>query len=244
MSTITLVQLNIERDKHFDRIFPFLKEIQPDILCVQEITDHSVIRFEQELGYHSFFVPMYNRVENGVAFAQGIAIFSTLPFKKTWSKQYGGFEGSLPDYVQTDPTIMHDSLIFTLAFAEIEHDNALYRFATTHFPWTAQGAATDFQRKDMHNILTLLATTGEVILTGDFNAPRGGEIFGMLADTYKDNVPTKYTSSIDGSLHRAGPLPYMVDGIFSSPGYQVSNVTMYKGLSDHCGFVATIQARD
>ena len=78
------------------------------------------------------------------------------------------------------------------------------------------------------------------MLCGDFNAPRGGEIFGLLAQKYKDNVPQKYTTSIDGILHRAGPLPFMVDGLFSTPGYTVSHVEMVCGISDHCALIANV----
>lgn len=244
MSSLTLVQLNIERDKHLDRIFPFLQSINPDVVCVQEVTDHTIPRFEHELGYHSFFVPMYRRVENGVAFKQGVAVFSKVPFSKTWSQQYGGFVGPLPEYVQTDPVTMHRMHKYELAFAEIEKGRTLFRVATTHFPWTAEGSATDFQRQDMHTLLQILSHTGAVVLTGDFNAPRGEEIFTMLAEQYTDNIPVDILSSIDGTLHKAGPLPYMVDGIFSSPHYLASNVTMHTNVSDHCAFVATIDARD
>src|SRR3569623_473248 len=111
-----------------------------------------------------------------------------------------------------------------LAMADIERDGEMFRIATTHFPVTAHGEATDFQREDMKNLLSLLEKEGEFVLTGDFNAPRGGEIFAELASRYKDNIPPTITTSIDGMLHRAGQLPHMVDGIFSTPGYLVSNV--------------------
>ncbi len=78
------------------------------------------------------------------------------------------------------------------------------------------------------------------VLCGDFNAPRGGEIFSELAARYRDNIPAQYTTSIDASLHRAGDLQLMVDGIFTTPEYQASSVLLHSGVSDHYAVTADI----
>jgi endonuclease/exonuclease/phosphatase family metal-dependent hydrolase len=127
---------------------------------------------------------------------------------------------------------------------EIEKEGETFRVATTHFTWTPDGSADDYQRADVKKLLAILGGMGEFVLTGDFNAPRGGEIFGTLAEKYKDNVPSHYTTSIDGALHRAGPLELMVDGIFSTPGYAVSDVELVAGVSDHKAIVATVSSTD
>ena len=239
MSTLQLLQLNIERSKHFDHILPFLKEHAPEVLCIQEIYEYDVPRFEA-VGYYSYFAPMNIRQEGDEGGVQGVALFSTIPMQKNWTIQYGGPEGPLPTYQGETPQAKHDTQRFIAAFADIDTNGTVFRIGTTHFPWTPDGSASDFQRADMRRLLSTLADTNSFVFTGDFNAPRGGEVFSMLASRYRDNVPTAYTSSIDGSLHKAGPLPYMVDGIFSSPEYRVSNMRMYTGVSDHCALMATI----
>ncbi len=210
---------------------------------MQEIREHDISKFEA-LGFHSYFVPMNNREEQGHSFVQGVALFSMMPFQKTWALQYGGPKGELPHYGGADPVAKHGSQRFSIAFGEVVKEDTLFRVGTTHFPWTKDGLPTDFQRVDMRKLLSVLAETGECVFTGDFNAPRGDEIFSMLALRYRDNVPSKYTSSIDGTLHKAGPLPYMVDGIFSSPAYEVTDVSMHTGISDHCALVATITSNE
>ena len=80
-----------------------------------------------------------------------------------------------------------------------------------------------------------------VVLTGDFNAPRGGPIFAAVADVLTDCVPPDIMTSIDPLLHRAGALELMVDGLFSSRDYRVSEVRMHSGLSDHQGLSARIE---
>ena len=244
MASIKLIQLNIERDKHLEQILPFLLEQEPDVVCVQEIADHSVKRFTEGLGLYGHFVPMNTRADDGVPHIQGIALFSTIPFTKTWSVQYAGNTSVLPTYNGDTPESKHTTQRFELAYAELLKDDVLFRIATTHFPWTAEGGTTDFQREDMEKMIHILAENGEVVLAGDFNAPRGGEIFSLLAAKYKDNVPAEYTSSIDGALHRAGPLELMVDSIFSSPRYSVTDVAMHTGVSDHCAIVSTIETEN
>ena len=79
------------------------------------------------------------------------------------------------------------------------------------------------------------------VLAGDFNAPRGGEIFSHIAERYTDNIPPHYTTSIDGTLHRAGPIPFMVDGLFTTPSYRAKGVHLEFGVSDHAAVAATIE---
>jgi endonuclease/exonuclease/phosphatase family metal-dependent hydrolase len=79
----------------------------------------------------------------------------------------------------------------------------------------------------------------DFILTGDFNAPRGRATWDTLAAKYKDNIPARYTSSIDPS-HRAGESPYVVDGIFTTPEYEARNVELHEGISDHKAVTATV----
>ena len=83
-------------------------------------------------------------------------------------------------------------------------------------------------------------------MCGDFNAPRGGEIFSALATRWHDNIPGTYHTSLDLSLHKAGKVDgerlatLMVDGLFTTPGYRTSRVELVPGVSDHCAIVAEV----
>lgn len=96
------------------------------------------------------------------------------------------------------------------------------------------------QQRLLPKLLETLGSFPELILAGDFNAPRGGEVFGTIAARYKDNIPPEYKTSIDGGLHRAGKLEYMVDGLFTTPQYIASKVRLIDGVSDHMAIVAEI----
>jgi len=169
----------------------------------------------------------------------GIAIFSRLPLVRSSSQYYRGSPASVPSMDPVDAATYNNKNQM-VAFCEIAKEETVFNIATTHFTWTPDGEPTDIQRSDMQAMLKILEFAGEFVLCGDFNVPRGGELFGMLAGRYKDNVPSHYTTSIDGNLHRLGQLNRMVDGIFSTPAYTVSGVEMISGVSDHCALVATI----
>ena len=75
---------------------------------------------------------------------------------------------------------------------------------------------------------------------GDFNAPRGGEVFDQLASHYSDCVPPEITTTIDQELHRAKGLQYVVDSIFSTDQYRLEDVRVQSGVSDHCALIGRV----
>ncbi len=250
-TSIRICHLNIERSKHLEQIVPFLTAGQFDVVCMQELVEADIPHLEVAIGGTCFFVPMGHR--GGVV--DGIGIFSKLPMVNTVAQRYGGSQEMLPEFVPgpfleiDGPAYrkaQHDLVRFSLALCEVQKDGKVFRIATTHFPVTVKGQTTDYQREDMHTLLGLLEAHGELVVTGDFNAPRGGEIFSLLAGQYKDNVPLQYKTSLDSGLHRGAKTDpariaaLMVDGIFSTGSYVVSDVQMHQGLSDHCALTATV----
>jgi len=127
-----------------------------------------------------------------------------------------------------------------LSIAEVLLSASLgdFRIAVTHLNVTPFGSSTPYQRESAGKLIALAqaqaSEAGGLLLTGDFNAPRGGATFDLIAEHFIDGVPAHYTSSIDGSLHRAGEIPFMVDGLFHTPGYRLENARLSTGVSDHC----------
>lgn len=241
--SLKLVSVNIERSKHINRIIPFLKKERPDVLCLQELLEQDITRFEEVFDDRCFFTPM-NRESSGGHL--GIGIFSRFGFSFSSSYQYGGKEGDLAIFSFNDKEDKYATQRYVLAIADVSHNNVTYRIGTTHFVWTPNGQPDDHQRTDIKRLLILLKDRGDIVFGGDFNAPRGGEIFSILAGHYRDNVPQRYATSLDVSLHRTGALrpeelaDKMVDGLFSTPAYAVSDVRLEFGVSDHAALVATV----
>ncbi|MEK7093579.1 MAG: endonuclease/exonuclease/phosphatase family protein [Patescibacteria group bacterium] len=245
MSTsLKLISLNIERSKHLDVVLPFLEREQPDVVCLQEVLQRDIPRIESVAGPCVVFQVddehPADAPEEGVL-PEGNAICTFHSAKSAKAIVYAG-NLSAPPVVVIDE---HGSpLNFgnrTLTVVDVEKDSQLFRIATTHFTWTPIGhQADDTQRRDMKALMQALDPLGELVLAGDFNTARGSEIFDAIAQKYKDNIPPECTTTIDKQFHRAGDLQYVVDGLFSTPGYVVSDVRLVGGVSDHMAVVATV----
>ncbi|MCE9541592.1 endonuclease/exonuclease/phosphatase family protein [Candidatus Kaiserbacteria bacterium] len=246
MSGISLVSVNVERGKHLDTVTSFLERTRPDVVCIQECRKCDIPRFRADSGAEGFFYePMVAALKRPESETEGIAILSRYPMSDRRADYYVGTPHTLPDSDDVDEATFNDTNRLVLS-CEILKDGEVFRVATTHFTWSVRGQATDVQRTDMKGLLRILDGFPELVLTGDFNAPRGGEMFSILADAYKDNIPPEYETSIDIALHRAGKerpeelKDKMVDGLFSTKEYAVSDVRLESGVSDHCAVVAKV----
>ncbi len=242
MHGINLVSVNIERSKHLELVLPFLRERAPDVACIQECMERDIPLLKETVGEHVLFVPLCifaqrSDEEEGL---YGQTIFSRYPFVTTSSQYYGGEYDPLSTFTD-DKEASIERIGKALSGIEIEKDGVVYKIMTTHFTWSKHGEPDERQRTDLKSLFGILETQPEFVLTGDFNAPRGRATWDTIAATYKDNIPTEYTSSIDPVLHRAAPLPYVVDGLFTTPKYVASNVELISAVSDHCAIVASIQ---
>ena len=237
---ISLVTLNIERSKHADRVAPFLKGSSADVVCLQELMEYDIPFFEASVGARCYFTGTTRHPAEGKPGIFGIGIFSKLPVAHFERRFYHDTGIPKMTFDFTDAASKHRTESHALALCDVEKDGVMCRIATTHFTWTPDGRADDFQRQDLKVLLEALEGE-ELVLTGDFNAPRGGEIWSALAARYTDNIPPRIITTIDGGLHRAGDLQLVVDGIFSTPAYRISDVALKDGLSDHMAVCATAE---
>ena len=239
-----LATINIERSKHLARVEFFLRAQKPDVVCLQEVAAHDLDYFADLFGGHENIVwaPMCTGhwPESPEPQTIGIAIASPHGLGSITASYYHGTDDPLPEFKQDENGVVHASISHLLLAANVTKDGETCRFACAHHTWTKDGVSTDVQMEDTRALLAAAKEEGECVLAGDFNAPRGRPAFKLLADKFKDNIPASITTSIDASLHRAGAIPYMVDGIFTTPAYTATDVTQHFMVSDHTAFTATI----
>ncbi|MDO8470598.1 MAG: endonuclease/exonuclease/phosphatase family protein [bacterium] len=243
--TLKLVSINIEMKERVDLVRAFLEEEQPDVACLQEVYEEDLHYLAEKLGMNAAFGQMaLMGSENGIEpplVPFGVAMLSRLPVQDLRRAYYLGNENDVKEYAFKG----HPGDFYRLFLhANFQKGDSSFTIGTTHFTWTPDGEADDLQRKDLKNLLAVLKDIPEVVCCGDFNAPRGREIFDTIASYYKDNIPSRYTTSIDVDLHRAGDklrgAPLMVDGLFTTPAYQCLNIRLQEGVSDHMAIVAEI----
>jgi len=226
---IKLITLNVEQSNHLDKFVPFLKEESPDIVCLQEVMKADVSFIKNELKMEGVFFPTSNK--DGI---EGTLLLTKLPCSPIQAQYYFG-EGKVPVY--TDPYSKERVLLYTT----VENQGKKFVIGTTHFSWTPDGDADELQWRDFHSLMKILKTFDNLILCGDFNAPRGREMFTEFTKHFKDNLPPEIESTIDPDLHRAKGLSLAVDTIFSTPHYLVRDVKVVSGVSDHKAVVGYVE---
>jgi len=267
-----LCSMNVEGHIHLhERVIPFLKKEQPDVICLQEVFFRDIPLLEAELGMQAHFGLMANVEDANPVFNQpygmiGVVILTRGDVKSVQHQYYAPTiavddlnEYLAPRLKDADfsptsveipfevPILSHPNAMWrVLSSLDIEVDGEWYRVAHTHFTWADKGMFTQKQADDFRSLWTLVEDLGEHVLCGDFNSPRGGDgdgtnIYDQLADRMSSAVPLEEISTLDENLHRAGRLDLVVDGIFTTPTYSVSDIRLESGVSDHKALVAQVE---
>lgn len=239
-----IITVNIEGHRHFEeRLLPFLQKEQADFISLQEVFEVDMPILAEKLGMTGHFYPLADITETSIhqrhALGRwGIAQLSKVPIISGGFEYYQGSEAVVPAFTgASDPNSINRALMWT----SVGSPDELFTFATTHFIWTPDGNPTPLQAENLAKLWKILDKLPPYIVMGDFNAPRGRSTFDELASRLKDNVPPEIETSIDGSLHKAGKIMQMVDGMFSTPAYQVEQVRVVDGVSDHKAIVAEVK---
>lgn len=242
MAKIKIISVNIEGAKHLALITAFLKSLNPDVILLQEVFDEDLEILANEFAMKSRFCPMWQKERQDGAGEKlllwGMGFLTALPIVNESVDFYSGSAQDIPVF---DRSKIEECCKAVLR-CKVKKNGRLFNFCNTHFTWTPDGLPTPLQFKDLDRLLAILAKFKDLILCGDFNAPRGGPIWTKIAQKYQDNIPEDIISTIDSSLHRKNFLKLVVDGLFTTKGYRVEDIEIVDGLSDHCAITAQIQS--
>lgn len=240
-----LISLNIEGRRHLrQRVLPFLKQENSQVICLQEVFEIDVPILEKELKMQGFFIPLSDvtsqTIHQDPLGIMGNLILSSLPVLEKQVFYYAGSETQLPIFFQNDNP---NSFNRALSLAKIALGSQELTIITTHFTWSAKGAFTALQKEHYQKLSRELKKLDSFVLCGDFNSPRGsGGVFDLLAGKYQDNIPPEIKTTVYGPFHKSKKdLQLVVDGLFSTPDYQISKVRVEGGVSDHYAIVAQVE---
>lgn len=236
---IKIVSVNIEGDKHLDTVDTLLVQENPDIVLLMEATEQGMKQLAGSTYPYTAFAP--NDVVGNIAGMHGdekvgVAILSkyTLLGSETYY-----CEERIEDYLVEKPDATHAPV---LLLASVATADDVWQVGAVHFSWTPDGAPNARQRKHAELLIKHLQTKGELLVGGDFNIPRGSELYHKLATSLRDNVPLEAQTTIDPDLHRVnmdnrGKLALVVDYAWSTKEYSVGDLRVVSGVSDHCALV-------
>jgi endonuclease/exonuclease/phosphatase family metal-dependent hydrolase len=235
---IKLLTLNIEGDRHLKRVQSAIAEHLPDIVCLQEVLEADC-PYLASSGYDVKFAisgHMPNKPGSSAERNWGVAVLSRVPVQRQTITYYADDPSIRLLKEPNDPRRV-------IVATELEHRGQSYRILTTHFTWSADGVINDEQKADFSRLKRTLSDYSDYVLCGDFNAPRGGEMFAKFTDELLlvDHLPASVTTTIDDQFHYAGALELVVDTIFSTKDYQAADVHVLEGISDHKGIVAHLE---
>lgn len=234
---ISVVTLNIEGDKHFDRFAPVLSRVNPDVVCLQEVFAADLPGIAIRLGFSMQqyeFLPMTTiDKENPYSINPkgpwGVAVLSNIDHDDFSHLYYKG-EGTMPEF--TTPNSVDRGILFSTFYAR---SGEAVPLGTTHFTWTGNGESSPDQVADFASLEKVVSTLPPHVLCGDFNSPRGKETYSKFEQIYKDGLPKEVTTTIDGSLHYAGELELAVDTVFYQSPLEIEVIEVLEGISDHKG---------
>ncbi len=240
-----IITLNIETNKHYGTVLPFLDKENADIICLQEAPE----LFASELtkrGYQTVYAPMLLKNINDTITNVGIMIASKYPLTHK-TVYYHQNQAAVTLYNSGDSV---ETRSLPYIFASIEIDEIPFYIATTHMIDTDDGREDPLQIQMTEKFLSLISKENAHVLCGDFNIPRGfNALYDEILKYYTDTIPTIYQSSLDKNIHKLGnrtdlnaPIfeKYMVDYLFTQPPYTASDVRLQFGVSDHAAVIATL----
>ena len=227
--------LNIEGEKHQEKVLALLKKEKPAVACLQEITKATFDHYVRDLSMQGFFAPMTVRQGKGELGKQwGVAILTDRPAQLILIKYYDNFSLDYPE-MRGRRGERPLAVVLVIAIGE-----TAFRIATTHFTWTPDGGVTEEQRINLASLLEAAEEYSSLLLCGDFNAPRGTEIHTKLSQAFHDPLPLTIETTLDPILHRSGK-QLVVDGFFITRDLVMSNIYTIEGISDHCAVVGEIK---
>lgn len=227
-----------------------IKRERPEVICLQEVFEEDFKVFVKKFGMKGVFAPTVfidkpGKPGLGKRGIFGVAMMSKLPGKFGSEYYFKRQSQELPRY-SGKPNAGHR----TLVWQEIEgrrkkEEGRRLIVATTHFTWSKGGKVTGKQRRELNKLIELLVNKVKPdVLCGDFNAPRGGEIWSKLAERMIDNIPQEAKTTLDPKLHYANTngVELVVDGFFTAPKskVQIKSLRLVGGVSDHLAIAAEL----
>lgn len=240
--SVSFFSLNIEADRHLDKVSNYLDSKMPDIVFLQEVYKIHAEKLALQFGYHLSFAPHVDfNISEHIFKPLGEWGIATLTKINPTNIQL--------DYYSEHPVVIpHEFMKIlkhprALLVTELVIEGKKYCFANTHFTWALTSDADVAQLPDYLRLQKLLDKLPSFVLAGDLNASRDSRVYHELASRYIDQLPVDVKSTLDPILFRKPDLKIVVDHLFTTSDYLVDEVRVLTGLSDHCGIAAIISKK-
>jgi endonuclease/exonuclease/phosphatase family metal-dependent hydrolase len=233
---IKLLQWNTWYKEDIKNKTSFLKEVDADIYCLQELNekDNEFQRIKSELGLEG-----YLGTTETIHGTQGNAILSKYPIlhsKNSYIKDPKEFSSNFSDearkYIETTLDINGKELTV----------------GTTHMSYTKAFKENDLRREESHKLLEQISKhKSSYLFSGDLNLIENSELVKTLEKKLKHAGPnysekTWATKEFDYGNFKVNSLDYRLDYVFTTNDIKVVNTKIVKtDYSDHLPILTEIK---
>lgn len=245
---IRLLQWNVWYQESADKVIDQLREVDADVLCLQELTTTSKHnpdvdipgRIASELRYASHFL-IANAWDTTPELRRtlGNGIFSRLPMKATRTTFVRERNDNTPDYSREGRTYLE---------ADLETPAGPLTVGTTHLSYTHEFADTPQKDEEVSNLITAATKHQErLIVTGDLNALPESRTIQRMQEVLRHcgpemSVTTWTTKPFNHGGFVADHLGWRLDYAFATPDLRIlAAEAVPTDVSDHLPLLITFE---
>lgn len=239
---VKILQWNIWFKEKVENIIEFIKETNPDILCLQELTINSEFNgnqdvpkiISQNLNFDYNFA-LAQEFENGNL--QGNGIFS----------KYKIIENSNFFIAESKNSNDYSSEGRICAVSKIQLNNRIITIATTHSSYNHKFVENDLKLKEISKLTNFFKINKDIIFTGDLNITPNAESIKLIENELihcgpNFNEPTWTTKPFSYNGFKENKLNWRLDYAFASKDIKVISSKILKTkYSDHLPILIEVE---
>jgi len=244
---LTILQWNIWVKEKPENVFRLLKRVNPDIICLQELTQNyyrtnfidTPKYLSEKLGYNYSFATAQKWPRETGDKIQGNGIFSRYPIinsKKHWVTPLD--KNNFYDYTNEGRVVLS---------ANIKIKDKIITVITTHLSYSDHLHETPSRIKEEDKFFKLLKNLRtDTIITGDFNLEEKSRFIDLMEHRYQHVGPdyrykTWTTKLFDHNGFNGDRLKWRIDYIFATRDIKViRSQTVKTVFSDHLPVLAEV----
>ena len=249
--TVKFIQINIYKGQYLDALISFLKDQNPDIIAMQEVTagelnlcDKNLDLFEyfkKELDWKGVIDKVMKPVDSPESFL-GNAVFSKYQIIDSETLVLKTFdEFTLAKF--------HDFKNFTnfprnLLSAECVLDGQKIKVISWHAAWTAPPTDTKETLRQAKLVADYLANSKDPFILGcDMNAVPQGKTAGLINQSAVNLMMNSgVLQTIHPKVHKIAPRGFLIDYIFTSSHFKLTKLEVPEvTISDHLPVIAELE---
>jgi len=245
---IKLLQWNILYKEKIENIVKVIKELNPDVICLQELginckynpsIPNTAEYVKEQLGLNAFFEEAQRWKNDEEMDAIGNGIFTHFPIIKTSSHFVQNQVKEFTDY-------SHEGRIYIEA--HIQLDSKAITIGTTHLSYVHRFEITEEKKREVDNLIQIIKDKKEnYIFTGDLNSTPGSYTITELNKSLHNCSPaydqnTWTTKPFDYQGFKEDRIRWRLDYIFATQDTKcISSEIIKTEYSDHLPVLAILE---